>query len=357
MKPSNFPAQQQLRGDTNGSQKSFDAYMWQTVERKSKFINQIMRGNLDMRTIEDIGQNSLDYAEITAIAADNPLLIEKTKLTTEVQRLTRLERAQDSEQQNLRIRIPQMRDGIETVRANIGSLSQLAERTQDVSGDKFTMTVRDQPYTERAKAGEAIVRWAQGTNFRSEPRTDRELGQIGSLAGHPIHATVISMVGSGQSPNNPRVHLHVPDSLEDHAVKINAADLGFTDHRIITSLEARITAIGRDAAGFDKQIPRRESELAEAESNLGQPFKHGHLLALTREQLADVDKRMTKTEEEPEKGSEGPTLDDPGPSGPGGGGEGPTAPQVLSGPSHGAAVPAHRQAWRQNPSRETAYER
>ncbi|MER8303711.1 helicase, partial [Acinetobacter baumannii] len=67
------------------TQKSFDAYMWQTVERKSKFINQVMRGRLDMRTIEDVGQNSLDYAEITAIAADNPLLIEKTKLTTELQ--------------------------------------------------------------------------------------------------------------------------------------------------------------------------------------------------------------------------------------------------------------------------------
>lgn len=339
------------------TQKSFDAYMWQTVERKSKFINQIMRGSLDMRTIEDIGQNSLDYAEITAIAADNPLLIEKTKLTTEVQRLTRLERAHESEQQNLRIRIPQMRDSIETMRANIGSLSQLAERTQDVSGDKFTMTVRDQPYNERAKAGEAIVRWAKGTNFRSEPRTDRELGQIGTLAGHPIHATVVSMVNSGQAPNNPRIHLHVPGSLHDHAVKINAADLGVTDHRLITSLEAKITAIGRDAAGFENQIPRRETELAEAESNLGRPFKHGQLLTITREQLADVEKEMTKSEADPEDDPAGPTLDDPGPDGPGGGEGDSNGPQSPPAPTPSHAVPAHRQAWRQQPAADQSYSR
>lgn len=340
------------------TQKSFDAYMWQTVERKSKFINQIMRGSLDMRTIEDIGQNSLDYAEITAIAADNPLLIEKTKLTTELQRLTRLERAHESEQQNLRIRVPQMRESIETMRTHQGTLAQLAARTQDVSGDKFTMTVRGQEYSERAKAGEAIVRWAQGTNFRSDPRTDRELGQIGTLAGHPIHATVISMVGSGQPPQNPRIHLHVPGSLEDHAVKMTAADLGTTDHRIITSLEAKIAAIGRDAEGFEKQIPRRETELAEAEANLGQPFKHGHLLALTREQLADVNKEMVKREEEPESTPAGPVLDAPEPAGPTGGGEAPTRPQAPSAPSHGTSVPAHRQAWRKPaPARETAYER
>ncbi|MDN5655137.1 MAG: hypothetical protein L0G46_08665, partial [Kocuria sp.] len=277
--------------------------------------------------------------------------------TTEMQRLTRLERAHETEQQNLRIRIPQMRDSIDTMRTNQATLGDIAERTQDVAGDKFTMTVRDVDYSERSKAGEAIVRWAQSTNFHSDPRTDRELGQIGSLAGHPIHATVISMVGSGQSPSNPRVHLHVPGSLEDHAVKMNAADLGVTDHRIITSLEAKIAAIGRDAAGYEKQIPRRESELAEAEANLGQPFKHGHLLDLTREQIAEVDKKMTKTETDTENAPEAPTLDHPSPSGSERGGEDPRNAQAPSEASRGTAVPAHRQTWRQRPETEQSYSR
>ncbi|GAB4097683.1 lactate dehydrogenase [Brachybacterium horti] len=317
------------------TQKSFDAYMWQTVERKSNFINQIMRGTLDMRTIEDIGQNSLDYAEITALAADNPLLIEKTKLTTELQRLNRLERAHGNEQQNLRIRIPQMRDGIETMRTNAHTLAQIATHTQDISGEKFTMDLHGQTYTERAKAGEAIAHWARGTNFRSQFQSDTDLGQIGSLAGHPIHATVISTATSGQPPHNPLVHLHVPGTLENHAVKLTASELATTDHRVITSLEAKITAIGRDAAGFQKQLPLRETELAEAEANLGQPFKHAHLLTLTREQIADVDKRIAardddRTPDEPT----GPRLD-----------EHPTTQHATTPTRQPASTPA-RQHWR-----------
>ncbi|PZT98925.1 MAG: helicase [Gordonia sp. (in: high G+C Gram-positive bacteria)] len=326
------------------TQKSFDAYMWQTVERKSKFINQVMRGRLDMRTIEDVGQNSLDYAEITAIAADNPLLIEKTKLTTELQRLTRLERAHDTEQQNLRIRIPQMRDTITTLRANQGTLLQLAGQTQDIAGDNFTMNVRGHDYRERSKAGEAIRQWARGTNFRPQWQNDTELGQIGTLAGHPIHATIVSLSASGQAPQNPRIHLHVPGTLDHHAVKINAADLGAVDHRIITSLEAKITAISRDAAGIQHQLPVRERELAEAEANLGKPFKHAHLLKLTRDQLAEVDKKMAAKDEQPTEQPNEPVVDvQPNPT------SETTAPR--------SNLPHRAPQWRTTPAADSGYGR
>lgn len=324
------------------TQKSFDAYMWQTVERKSKFIDQVMRGSLDMRTIEDIGQNSLDYAEITAIAADNPLLIEKTKLTTEVQRLTRLERAHSAEQQNLRIRIPQMRESIETMRENISALGQIASRTQDVSGDAFTMDVRGIEHTERSKAADAIVRWAYGTNLRANFAQDRDLGQIATLAGQPIHATVVSTQNSQLAPDNARVLLHVPGTLEAHAVSMKAADLAVADHRIITSLESRIQAIGRDAEKFERQLPGRESELAEAEKSLGAEFKHSHLLTLTRKQLADVEKQMDRNaagQDAPP--AEDATLDAPAPPAqrPDGTGRAPSRPGEP-------ARPARHQPWR-----------
>lgn len=329
------------------TQKSFDAYMWQTVERKSKFINQVMRGRLDMRTIEDIGQNSLDYAEITAVAADNPLLIEKTKLTTELQRLSRLERAHDSEQQNLRIRIPQMRDSITTMRTHQETLAQLAEKTQ--TPEKFAMEVRGEQHTERSKAGQAIAQWARSTNFRAQWQNDTDLGQIGTLAGQPIHATVISMANSGQPPQNPHIHLHVPGSLEDHAVKMTAADLGTTDHRVITSLEARIEAISRDATGFAKQLPLRENELAEAESNLGQPFKHAHLLTLTREQLTDVDQKIAARNDDSEPGPEpthAPRLN-----------EDPRAGAKTSSPARQHPSMPARQHWRQPAANDQSHTR
>lgn len=330
------------------TQKSFDAYMWQTVERKSKFIDQIMRGTLDVRTIEDIGKNTLNYAEMSAITADNPLLLEKTNLTSELQRLQQLERAHNAEQQNLRIRIPQMRDGLDTTRQNIEALRPIGARTQDTSGKDFTMEIRGVTYSERSKAAEAIVAWAKGTNFHAGFTEDRDLGQIATLAGQPIHATVPSTQSSGAAPSNPYVLLHVPGTLESHAVKMKASDYAVTDHRVITSLESRVAAIGRDVEKFERQIPDRERELHEAESNLGADFKHAHLLNLTRKQLADVEARMTARENGTDEGPEGPTLDDPGPDGPGGGGGGPKPPQRPTGPSHGAdrAQPHHRITYR-----------
>lgn len=328
------------------TEKSFDAYMWQTVERKSKFINQIMRGTLDMRTIEDIGQNSLDYAEISACAAGQPLLIEKTQLTGELQRLTRLERAHASEQQNLRIRIPQMREGIETMRTNARTLAQIATHTQDTTGDNFTMEVRGRDYTERSKAAEALTQWARGTRFYANWQHDTDLGEVGTLGGHPIHATVVSRANSGYAVDNPLVHLHVPDTLEAHAVKMKASDLAVADHRIITSLESRIASIGRDATNMTARIPDRERELAEAEANLGKDFKHAHLLTITRQQLADVDRRLTASERGEDEAPQDTTLDMPDSA--------PPAPENTAPgmPRHGTVSEhaAHRQSWRHDHS-------
>jgi hypothetical protein len=69
---------------------SFDAYMWQTLETKAKFISQVMTGQSDLRRIEDVDGAALTYAEVKAIASGNPLVIEKANVDAEVARLTRL---------------------------------------------------------------------------------------------------------------------------------------------------------------------------------------------------------------------------------------------------------------------------
>ena len=72
---------------------SFDAYSWQTVERKARFIAQIMRGRLDVREIEDIGDNALSFAEVKALASGDPLILDKAAADAEHTRLQRLQRA------------------------------------------------------------------------------------------------------------------------------------------------------------------------------------------------------------------------------------------------------------------------
>ncbi len=66
------------------TERSFDSYMWQGVERKATFIGQLMRGRLDTREIEEIDSSALSAAEAKAISSGNPLLLEHSTVHTEV---------------------------------------------------------------------------------------------------------------------------------------------------------------------------------------------------------------------------------------------------------------------------------
>jgi len=91
---------------------SFDAYLWQTLETKAKFIAQVMTGESDLRRIEDIDGSALTYAEVKAIASGNPLVIEKASIDAEVARLTRLRGQHQQSQYNLRIRLRHQTDDL-----------------------------------------------------------------------------------------------------------------------------------------------------------------------------------------------------------------------------------------------------
>ena len=81
---------------------SFDAYMWQTLQTKAEFINQIMKGDMTIRRIEDMDDQTLSYAEVKAIASGNPAVLTLAKMDMEVQRLSRLARAHQNEQYQIR---------------------------------------------------------------------------------------------------------------------------------------------------------------------------------------------------------------------------------------------------------------
>jgi transposase len=78
------------------SEGAFDAYMWQTLETKAKFIAQVMSGDMTIRRLEDLDSAALIYAEVKAIASGNPLVIEKAQVDAELMRLTRLRSAHAS---------------------------------------------------------------------------------------------------------------------------------------------------------------------------------------------------------------------------------------------------------------------
>ena len=77
---------------------SFDAYMWQALETKARFISQVMTGDNAARRAEDIGGQELSYAEVKAIASGNPAVLTLAEADAELQRLTLLKRNHADEQ-------------------------------------------------------------------------------------------------------------------------------------------------------------------------------------------------------------------------------------------------------------------
>ncbi|MDU7588726.1 MAG: DEAD/DEAH box helicase, partial [Acidovorax sp.] len=72
------------------TEQSFDAYMWQTLETKARFIAQVMPGDKGLRAIEDVELATLSYAEVKALASGNPMVIEKAGVDAEVAKLSTL---------------------------------------------------------------------------------------------------------------------------------------------------------------------------------------------------------------------------------------------------------------------------
>ena len=80
---------------------TFDAYMYQMVEKKQRAISQIMTSKTPERSIEDVDEKTLDYAEIKAIATGNPLIREKNELETKSQKLKMLKQSYLSQKYEL----------------------------------------------------------------------------------------------------------------------------------------------------------------------------------------------------------------------------------------------------------------
>ena len=80
---------------------TFDAYIWQTLENKQKFISQIMTSKSPVRACEDVDEQALSYAEVKALCAGNPLIKEKMDLDIEVSRLKVLKADHQSKQYRL----------------------------------------------------------------------------------------------------------------------------------------------------------------------------------------------------------------------------------------------------------------
>jgi len=112
---------------------SFDAYMWQALETKARFIGQVMTGDNAARRAEDIGGQELSYAEVKAIASGNPAVLTLAEADAELQRLTLLKKNHLDEQYVAR----------RSVRDLPERINSLKDRLEKLTTDEATATQHD----------------------------------------------------------------------------------------------------------------------------------------------------------------------------------------------------------------------
>jgi len=141
---------------------TFDAYSYQLVESKQKFIAQIMTSRTPLRSAEDVDEQALSYAEIKALASGNPLIVEKCDLEMQVARLQLLKSSFLSQRYDLEDKALRHLPG--NIRFMEGKIlaceadARLAAKTRPATVEHFEpMVIHSETYTTTKAAGSALL--------------------------------------------------------------------------------------------------------------------------------------------------------------------------------------------------------
>ena len=169
------------------TENTFDAYMWQILENKQKFISQIMTSKSPVRACEDVDDTALSYAEIKALATGNPYIKEKMDLDVQVSKLKLLKanhtsqiyRLESDIAKNFPVQISALKERI----AGMQMDSQVVKSVDLQDNDTFAMTVGNVLYEDKKEAGEALIAACAGL------KTVSTGGKVGEYHGFTLSAS------------------------------------------------------------------------------------------------------------------------------------------------------------------------
>jgi len=271
------------------TERSFDAYMWQTVERKARFIAQVMRGRLDVREMEDIGDAALSYSEVKALATGNPLLLEKAEADAELTRLERAEHAWHRNQDALRHRVTQAEQRIGALTALVQDIGTATSRRRDTRGDAFAMTAAGFTYAKRADAGrrlQQLIAQMHDGLLKSEHRRLSE--QPGELGGFPVTVTVERVLGSMNV-------ILALDGAPGTDIRMSPDEVTATDPaKLVIRLENRLSGMESLKTRTLADIDQLTAEAAHGRDDLARAFTQADRLAAARDRLTRLEQQLRK---------------------------------------------------------------
>jgi len=259
------------------TQRSFDTFMWQTVERKARFIAQVMRGRLDVREIEDIGDVALSYSEVKALAAGDPRLLEKAQLDADLTRLERLERAWARNQETRRWDADRADSRVRELLEVCQQIQAAMARRVDTRGDAFAMEVDGARFAKRADAGGRLL-MVMRRELDALGQVPYRRATVGRLGGFTVTTTT-----SRRADHTREVVLRLQD-VPESAMQVLQRDLQETSPSgLVARLEHRLSAL--EGLHVDKQaeIERTRVEAGRARQTIGHPFPQREQLLQTRQ--------------------------------------------------------------------------
>ena len=253
------------------TESTFDAYLYQTLENKQKFISQIMTSKSPMRSCDDIDEQALSYAEIKALCAGDPRIREKMDLDVQVAKLKVLRG--DFQNQKYRLEDKLLKtfpEEIQKQKTRIAALQQDSQIAAAHPQDKENfcgMTIKGMVYDDKKAAGERLLLARQ-----EMPNADMML--LGTYRGFELNIRFDSFKNEHQAVL--RAELSYPVSLGDDA------------RGNITRLDNAIDNFADRIADAENALQNLEQQKQAAEIEVAKPFAQEKELAEKSARLAEL---------------------------------------------------------------------
>jgi N12 class adenine-specific DNA methylase len=238
---------------------SFDAYMWQCLENKARFINQVMNGSVSVRQVEDLEGGALTYAEIKAIASGNPAVMEKVKVDTEIRKLDQLRSSHINQQHNIKWQVKSLPEQIERGQKYHAAVSSDIATRDSHSDEEFRFTVGKREFTgkgAREDAGNAlnlaVMSW----------RSDKTLEVRGHYRGFEILSRA-----SQFKDGDPDLFVR---GKATYKANLNPDNPTGT----MQSIDHVLRSLDRKAEDEQREVERHEKALSDYQAQLGRKFEH-----------------------------------------------------------------------------------
>ena len=258
------------------TENTFDAYLWQTIENKQKFISQIMTSKTPVRVAEDVDESALNYAEIKALATGNPLIKEKMDLDMEVNKLTLLEANYKNNLYRLEDKIlkfyPNAINETETKIQNIEKDLKIIEPLE-AGENKFTFIKIDgKVITDKKEAGIQLLK-----KIKSIGAVDKK-NEIAEYRGFKVST-----------------YFSTYDNKYKLSLKGNAeyfAEFGADPNGNILRMDNLIEKIPEIKKDFENKLTTYQEELNNAKEEVVKPFQQEKILKEKKERLNELNKLL-----------------------------------------------------------------